>query len=162
MERIIAGIILLIIILNTIYTIFSIKKFVDIISSESVKIYILMPFSVIFFGICMYIIFGFNLYYYWVKSSIGNLLSAILCLVMANQILLDSLFAINEKLLILGKKKLEVSKIQKIVFKNMFIFSFLKLVIVHMEDRPQISFFISKKVKKIIVESNWYKNSMTF
>lgn len=159
MEEIISYIIILIITINVVYTIVSMTRFIVMVISNSVKIQILAPISAIIFGLFMYIVFGFNFYYYLAENSIQSLLSSTLCILMANEILIDTFYALNEKFIFINSKKLDLSKIQDIQIKKLFIFSFLQVVIIHIENKPQISFYISKKVKKLILEGKWFKGN---
>lgn len=103
MEEIISYIIILIITINVVYTIVSMTRFIVMVISNSVKIQILAPISAIIFGLFMYIVFGFNFYYYLGENSIQSLLSSTLCILMANEILIDSFYTLNEKFIFINK-----------------------------------------------------------
>lgn len=100
-----------------------------------------------------YIACGFNCFYYLKSGKISNLLGAILCLIGANEFIGDALYGINDDTIIIKGKAIARSCIQKIELKEVFIFSFLSIAIVHVRQSPQISFYISKRAWNDLKES---------
>lgn len=153
----IAVIMIIIAICNLFYTIFSMWKFMWKIKKNSLKIHLLIPNFMLIFEICLFTISFFNLYYYLVKNEIANLLSFVMCFIFANQILTSSFYSLSDDSFLVNNKIIKLEKINKIEIKKTFVFQFLEIAVIHIDNMPQFSVFISKKAKEKFLKGNWNK-----